>query len=35
MEEKEKSSRRMRETDMELERKLLDVNPINWNMTLH
>ena len=35
MEEKERSSRKMREADMELERKLLDVNPINWNMTLH
>jgi hypothetical protein len=35
MEEKEKNSRLMREADIEVERKLLDVNPINWNMTLH
>ena len=35
MEEKQKDSRRLREADIELERKLLDVNPINWNMTLH
>ncbi|XP_028410865.1 uncharacterized protein LOC114533533 [Dendronephthya gigantea] len=35
MEEKEKSSQKTREANMELERKLLNVNPINWNMTLH
>ncbi|XP_046840073.1 uncharacterized protein LOC124434867 isoform X1 [Xenia sp. Carnegie-2017] len=35
MEEKEISSRRVKEADVELERKLLNMNPINWNMTLH
>lgn len=35
MEEKEKALRSTKEAETELEKKLLDMNPINWNMTLH